>query len=527
MCVKKTARFHEIDWFTMLIPLAVILLLTILCIALPGESTAVVTQMRVFLGDTLGSYYIVMGVGIFLCSLYIAFSKYGKIVLGEGKPQFSSFTWGAMIFTSTMAADILYWSLIEWAYYAGEPYVQSLGVQKWASTYPLFHWGPIPWSFYLILAAAFGFMVHVRKRAKQKFSEAVRPMLGARVDGFWGRLIDLIAVFALLAGTATTFSMATPLLSKAVTSIFPVADNAVTTIVILLAIAFLYTLAVLFGFKGISRLATICTWLFFALTAFVFFFGGQAIYILETGIGAIGRLAQNLFSLSTELDPLRETHFPQNWTVFYWAYWMAWCVATPFFIGVISRGRTIKNVILGGYLWGLAGTFTSFITFGNYGLAQQMRGTVDAAGMLRAGNNASDVIVSVIRTLPLSNFVLILLVAAMVAFYATTFDALTMVVSAYSLRRLDTAAEPGKRLRVYWAALFILLPIGLIFSEKTLSVLQSVSIIAAFPIGVVLLLIVRSFFIDARQYLNGNTAAPAIPPLAETSPPGKSEPASV
>ncbi|MCA5011249.1 BCCT family transporter, partial [Clostridioides difficile] len=82
--------------------------------------------------------------------------------------------------------------------------------------YPLFHWGPIPWSFYMILAAAFGFMLHVKKRTKQKYSEACRPLLGKHVDGLCGKLIDLIAVFALLAGTATTFSLATPLLSMAI-----------------------------------------------------------------------------------------------------------------------------------------------------------------------------------------------------------------------------------------------------------------------------------------------------------------------
>ena len=95
--------------------------------------------------------------------------------------------------------------------YAGEPHITDMGaMQDWASTYPLFHWGPIPWSFYIILAVSFGFMLHVRKRNKQKYSEACRPLLGKRVDGIFGKLIDLTAVFALLAGTATTFSLATP-----------------------------------------------------------------------------------------------------------------------------------------------------------------------------------------------------------------------------------------------------------------------------------------------------------------------------
>ena len=125
------------------------------------------------------------------------------------------------MFTSGLAADILFYSLCEWMLYAAEPHIAELGsMQDWASTFPLFHWGPIPWCFYLVLAVAFGFMLHVRKRTKQKYSEACRPLLGNRVDGFAGRLIDLFAVFALLAGTATTFSLATPLLSLALSEVF-------------------------------------------------------------------------------------------------------------------------------------------------------------------------------------------------------------------------------------------------------------------------------------------------------------------
>ncbi len=111
-----------------------------------------------------GIYYAILGLGILICTLYIAFSRYGKIRLGNiEKPQYSSFQWGTMIFTSTMAADILFYSLCEWALYANEPYIAELGgIQKWASTYPLFHWGPIAWGFYIILAVAFGFMLHLR-----------------------------------------------------------------------------------------------------------------------------------------------------------------------------------------------------------------------------------------------------------------------------------------------------------------------------------------------------------------------------
>lgn len=500
----EKAFIREIDWISTLVPLIGVILFCIIFMIFPGPSVIGLQVLRGFLGDECSIYYAVFGSGILICSLYLAFSKYGKIKLGDlKKPQHTSFSWGMMIFTSTMAADILFYSLCEWALYANEPYIKEIGgIQRWASTYPLFHWGPIAWSFYIILAVAFGFMLHVRGCNKQKFSEACRPLLGGKIDGIIGKVIDLIAIFALIAGTATTFSLATPLLSEAISRELGMASGKGVTICILLLIAGVYTLTVLFGIKGISKLASICSYLFFTLLLYVLILGGEFFYILETGFSALGNMAQNFVGMTTWLDPLRETSFPQNWTIYYWAYWMVWCVATPFFIGTISKGRTIRNTILGGYGWGLAGTFTSFIVLGNYGMAQQLKHGVDISGFIAEGGSYSEAILSVFDTLPLSEFGLILLAVTMIAFYSTTFDALTMVVSSYSYKMLSANQEPDKKVRVFWAVMFILFPIALIFSENSMYSLQSVSIIAAFPIGIVILLIVGSLFKDLKKYIS-------------------------
>lgn len=501
---KKEGLIGRLDWFSMIVPLIGVIAMCIMFMVFPNESTAVLKNIRGFLGDDFGIYYAILGLGIFACTMFIAFSKYGKIKLGKDcdKPQYSSFSWGVMIFTSTMAADILFYSLCEWALYANEPYIEQLGgIQKWASTYPLFHWGPIAWSFYIVLAVAFGFMLHIRGREKQKFSEGCRPLLGEKVDGIWGKIIDLIAIFALIAGTATTFSLATPLLSTALSEVFGFNKGTTLTIIILLIIAFVYTLTVLLGMKGVSRLASGCSYLFFALLLYFLIGGKEATYILETGFSAIGNMTQNFIGMATWLDPLRENSFPQNWTIYYWAYWMVWCVATPFFIGKISKGRTIKNTVLGGYGWGLAGTFTSFIILGNYGLAQQMKHGLDVSGSIAANGDYSAAIMKIFDTLPLSSMGLILLVITMIAFYSTTFDALTMVISSYSYKKLKVDEEPDKKVRTFWAIMFILFPIALIFSENSMYSLQSVSIIAAFPIGIIVIMLVASFFKDAKKYL--------------------------
>lgn len=253
----------RLDWLTTLVPFLCILFLCILFIAFPEDSSSVLGSIRFFLGDQFGSFYLLMGLGALFCSLYAAFSRFGSIRLGGKSPRYSNLQWGSMMFTAGLAADILFYSLCEWMLYAGEPHISDMGsVQDWASVYPLFHWGPIPWSFYIILAVAFGFMLHVRKRNRQKYSEACRPVLGKRVDGALGRIIDLTAVFALLAGTATTFSLATPLLSMALSRVTGIPETPAFTIAILIAICIVYTIAVYFGMKGVARLASSCVGLF-------------------------------------------------------------------------------------------------------------------------------------------------------------------------------------------------------------------------------------------------------------------------
>lgn len=507
--MQKNKKGQEIDWVLTLGPLLLIIALSVVLFLFPTQSGNAIEVLRsIFVGE-FGSFYMIFGLGVFLVSIWLAFSRFGNVKLGNlKKPRFNTFSWGAMIFTSTMAADILYWSLIEWAYYFGaNPFgIENPSLaqkQDFASSYPLFHWGPIPWSFYLLPAVAYGYMIFVKNRKRQTLSEACRSTIGSRADGFLGKAIDIFSIVGLLAGTATTFSLATPLLSLAVSSTLGIPQSTTLTIIILVIIALVYTIAVTVGLKGISQLAKICVGIFLTLIA-VFLIFGPTKYMIESGVTGIGNLMNNFFSMSTWMDPLRVSGeggsgFPQDWTIFYWAYWIAWFVATPFFIGKISEGRTIKQTIIGGFTAGLLGTFTSFIVFGNFGLYHQTQGNVDAAGMLASGATPSEVIIQIFNQLPISGIALGLLALAMIAFYASTFDALTLVVSEYSLKKLEAGQEPPKYIRVFWALIFIVLPIALIFNETTLTMLQTISIVAAFPLAIIMGLIIYSFLKDISR----------------------------
>ena len=499
----------SIDWAITLLPLIIIIVLSTLLMSFPEESAVVVEMLRQMFVNDLGFFYILLGLGVLITAIVLAFSKYGNIKLGKlDKPRYSTFSWASMIFTSTMAADILYWSLCEWTYYYNAtPFaLQDLTLaqqQDFASAYPLFHWGPIPWAFYILPACAYGYMFFVRKRKRQTLSEAVRPIIKDHSDRKLGRFIDIFAIVGLIAGTATTFSLATPLLSQALARIMGIEASHYLSIGILLIIGIVFMVAVLKGMKAISYLANICVVVFLTLAA-IFIFAGPKIYLLETGITAIGHTINNFFSMATWMDPLRlsgagGSGFPQDWTIFYWSYWIAWFVATPFFIAKISEGRTIKNVILGGLFSGLAGTFTSFIVFGGYGLYLQTQGILDLAGLIANGTPPAMVIMMIFETLPLTNVVLILLIVAMVAFYASTFDAITLVVASYSEKDETRIEEPRKKLRAFWAIVFLLLPIALMFSDSTLEMLKTISIAAAFPLGIIMIMVIVSFFKELKE----------------------------
>lgn len=504
---NKTTDKNRIDWMITLMPFILIMGLAIYLFVFPEQANRVISQVRFFFGDTLGSYYLIIGLGVLIISVFLSFSKYGNIVLGEPneKAKYSFFTWGSMMFTCGLAADILFYSFAEWVMYATNPHMAEMGgrVTEWAGVFPLFHWSFIPWAFYLVLAVAFGFMLHCRKRDKQRYSEACLPVIGEKhAHGILGRIIDLFALFALLAGTATTFSVATPLMAEIIVTLFGIRiSRTAVTIIILLITCAVYTYAVLRGFKGISFLAKLCIYLFFGLQIAFLLAGGQGRFIIENGVQSLGKMVQNFIGLATYADPGRTNNFPQDWTIYYWAYWMVWCIAAPFFIGNISRGRTVKQTILGGYIFGVGSTISSFIILGNHSLGLQTAGTQDFIAQYQASSDLYELILNIIRTMPGNSLFLVWILVCMIAFYATSFDSIAYTAACYSYKKLGEDEKPHTVITLLWCLLLIVLPIALVFSESSMNNIQSVSIISAFPIGIIMILMIWSFIKDAKKYM--------------------------
>ena len=180
---------------------------------------------------------------------------------------------------------------------------------------------------------------------------------------------------------------------------------------------------------------------------------------------------------------------------------MVWCIAAPFFIGNISRGRTVRQTVLGGYVFGVGSTVVSFIILGNYSLGLQASGVNDFIAMYNESGDMYQLILNIVDAMPAGNLILVWILLCMMAFYATSFDSIAYTAACYSYKKIEENEKPHMAITLLWCLLLIVLPLALVFSESSMNNIQSVSIISAFPIGVIMILMIWSFIKDAKKYM--------------------------
>ena len=182
----------------------------------------------------------------------------------------------------------------------------------------------------------------------------------------------------------------------------------------------------------------------------------------------------------------------------------------PFFIGNISRGRTVKQTILGGYVFGVGATISSFVVLGNHSLGLQTAEKADFIAQYQASGDLYELIIDIIHTMPGNGLFLIWIMLCMIAFYATSFDSIAYTAACYSYKKLDENEKPHTAIILLWCLLLIVLPIALVFSESSMNNIQSVSIISAFPIGIIMILMIWSFIKDGRKYMEEQKDGPRL-----------------
>ncbi|MDW1461795.1 BCCT family transporter [Vibrio sp. YT-16] len=494
--------FSLIDKPTFLGSLFLLLSVVIPLILFPTQGADWIASAKFFMTDKLGVLYLALGIAAMCFMIYTVFSDLGQIKLGEAdeQPEFGNASWAAMLFCGGIGASILYWGCIEWAYYYQSPPFQleagSEEAIRWAATYGLFHWGPIAWSIYLIPALPIAYFFYVRKQPVLKISSALMPVLGEkRANGGIGKFIDVLFIFGMLGGAATTLGLAAPLINGGLHHIFGLPNNTFSQVAVLLLCTAIFGYSAYAGLeKGSKFLSNINFWGAMGLLLFVLAVG-PTVFMLETGLDSIGRMLSNFFVMATWAEPFggygefTDTHFPQDWTIFYWAWWLVFAPCMGLFVARISRGRTIKQMVVGSIFYGSLGCFLFFIVLGNYGLSLQLTGELDVIAILNE-SGAPAAIFAMLDTLPLGPIVIGVFTLLCIIFTATSFDSISYILA--SVVQNDVTEEPMRWNRLFWAFTLSFLPTVLMFMGG-LSTLQTAAIVGGLPLLVISVMLMVSF----------------------------------
>lgn len=505
----NTKAWDKLDKPTFFGALILLAFATVPLMIWPEQGAAWVEQAKTFLTDELGLLYLVLGLVSLGFMVFIVFSDIGQIKLGDvDEPvEFKTLSWASMLFCGGIGASILYWSMIEWAfYYQNPPFQLAVGSEeaiRWSATYGIFHWGIIAWSIYLVPALPIAYFFYIRKQPILKISHALLPVLGEkRANGWPGKVIDMLFIFGLLGGGATTLGLAAPLINDGLSVLFGIPSTTFSQIMVLLVCTAIFAYSSFAGLeKGIKLLSNINFWGAMLLLAFVLI-AGPTVFMLETGLDAFGRMLNNFFSMATWAEPFggygtfSDTHFPQDWTIFYWAWWLVFSPSMGLFIARISKGRTIKQMVVGSIFFGSMGCFLFFTILGNYGLSLQLSGQLDVVQLL-TDTTPTQTIFAILQELPYSTFVIILFTALCIIFTATTFDTISYILAA--VVQNDVAEEPMRWNRLFWAFALSILPVTLLFLGG-LSTLQTAAIVGGLPLLVICVLLmvstVRAAYLD-------------------------------
>jgi choline/glycine/proline betaine transport protein len=488
--------------------LAVVLGCVIAGAIFTGATGEIASATQQFITEYFGWFYI-LGVSFFLVFVVgLLFTRYGRVRLGSdhSRPEFSTWSWFAMLFTAGMGIGLVFYGVAEpIAHYAspptGEP--QSAASYQEAMNLTFFHWGLHPWAIYIVLGLSLGYFAF-RRGLPLRPASAFYPLIGERVNGWVGNLIDILAVFGTVFGLATSLGIGATQISAGLDTLFGIAPTTLGQILIIAIITAITTTSVLLGIeRGIRRLSVINMWLAAALALFVMV-AGPTLFILATLTTSLGYYLQNIIETSLTMFTTDEAAaaWQAGWTLFYWGWWISWAPFVGMFIARVSRGRTIREFIVGTLIAPTAASFVWFSIFGGTALYTELFGE---GGLTEAPPETA--LYSLLATLPVAQVLITLAsvigVVVVVLFFATSADSGSLVVDI-----LTNGGDPQPRWqqRLIWAVLIgavaaVLLAAGAAAGDpdEALTALQAASIAAGLPFCVVLLVMCVGLWRGLRE----------------------------
>lgn len=458
----------------------------------------------------LGWMYYVACIACFVFLIWITISPFGNVLLGEPgeEPQYRTFSWIGMLFTAGVGTSIVIMGFLEPIYYVATPpfHLEPYSVQayEYAHMYGQFHWGLSAWAFYVPATAAVGYSIFVRKKEKLSLSDACEVALPKkRGKRFLGILVDILVVFGIIGSIATSLGIGTPVLSIIIREVFSISGEyefAVNIIILIIWVCVFGGAAYLGLDKGIQKLSDFNMVLAGLFVIYVLFCG-DPVGACKMEINSLGLYLSEFIRLNTWMDPFGDGVFVENWTIFYWGWWLAFMPMMGLFIARISRGRTIRSVVWGQLLYGSLGCALNFMVFGGYSLYVQQNNIVDVAKVLSEQGQAAAVM-AILATLPMAKLSMLFMCVLCFIYLATTIDSCAFVLASSTTKKIKFNEEPAGWNRLLWALIFCILAVGLLLIGE-FKVVQLMSIAVGFPlIAVVALLIiacVRMFKEDTKK----------------------------
>ncbi len=484
----------RIDWPSFGTCVAIILVVCI-PLAVTAETAGVrLEALYDFIAQELGVLYLLASVAAIGFLLWLASSRFGGIRLGDPDepPEFGTLSWIAMLFCAGIGAGLMYWCVIEWSYYFDNPPFgiepRSIEATEWASTYGLFHWGFTAWAFYCLAAVGIAYPYYVRKLDYLRFSAGCHYFLGKHDHGVIARTIDFLFMIAMIGGAATSLGFSTPMIAACLGWLLGIDPNFGLEVIVMFMCVGLFVFSVWLGLsRGIRRLSDINIFLAISLLLFVLF-AGPTIFLLKTSFNSVGLMVQNFVRMNFWTDPFSDSTFVEDWTIFYWAWWVAFAPYVGLFITRISRGRTIRQLVSGMLVFGSLGCWVFYMVFGNYALFLQLTEALDFVDIMST-SGGSAAIVAAFETLPVAPLIISAFAIVSIIFAATTYDSASYTLASGATLHLQAGDDPARWHRVFWAFALAVMPITLLFISRftldpaaALRALQVVLLIVSLPI---------------------------------------------
>ncbi|MGE8062979.1 BCCT family transporter [Pseudomonas sp. NPDC089547] len=468
----------------------------------PEEAKRLADQLFNAATMTFGSAVQLLGFACVVLIAGLALSKYGNIRLGSGRPEYSNTSWVFMFICAGLGSATMYWAFMEWAYYYLTPGLGIAAASKealeYSIAYSFFHWGVTPWAIYGMASLAMAYHFHVRRNKGLSLAAVIEAITGCKAQGPVGRVIDLVFLFATFGGLVLTTTLTTSTVAKGLSDLVGIEDGFALKAGLVVSVTLIFSLSSYIGIaSGMQRLAKLACGLTLAF-ALVVLLLGPTLFSISNITNAVGLTLQNFIHMSLFTDPAGNGEFSRGWTVFYWLYWITYTPGVAIFVTRVSRGRTIRELVMAMILGGCGGCWFFFGSLESFAIHQFMEKVVDAPAML-GGAGGEAAVSMLLHSLPFGKLLSVVYFVLMLLFLASHLDAVAYTVAATSTRNLREGDDPTPGLRLFWCALLAALPLAMLYINAPLSTLKTAVILTAIPFILILVVKIWGLFKWLRE----------------------------